>query len=345
MTKSRLIKKMVVGYYPVWVHPDLLPVDKIDFSALTHIAVAFISATKKNLKEYTQIIKQIVKKAYTQNVRVIASVGGGNPKETEAIKTIVSDNNKRKNFVIWLTDYIVKNNIDGLDIDWEFPMSEDDSKNYVKLIKELKKVLNEKGKNKYDEPYYLSIACSPVEYFGKWFDIKNMQKYLDYLHIMTYDYYAFYSDMAGHNSPLYYGFNGKSQDFIEWTMKYWEKEKGAPKEKLLLGLPFYGRKFNSVKDIFDKNIPSNKENAILYKDIIKINNNGWKEIFDKKRCVPYKINKKEKTIIVYDNELSIEKKCDYVIKNNYGGVIIWALGQDRINGKQELLAVVKQKLK
>ncbi len=340
------LKNIVVGYYPVWFYPNILKVDDIDFSALTHIAVAFISTYRKDLNKYSQIIKQIIDKTYLTNVRVIASVGGGNKKETQNIRNIVSDKNNRQQFIKWLSDYVVENNIDGLDIDWEFPESKKDSENYVKLIRELRCILNKKGKNKFNEPYYLSIACPGIDFFGRWFDIKKMYQYLDYLHIMTYDYYGFYSDLAGHNSPLFFGFDGLSKDYIDWSMKYWEKEKGVDKSKLLSGLSFYGRRFDKVKKLYDKNTPSDKENAVSYRDIKKFyNKNGWQEIFDKKRYVPYKINRKKQIIITFDNKLSISKKCDYVIKNNYKGVIIWALGQDKINGKQELLSIVKNKFK
>jgi len=338
--------KIIVGYYPIWAAENLLPCDKIDFTSITHISIAFYLPSKNNFYEIEQCIKKIIKVSLEKNVRILISIGGGNKRETFHLKQIIKNKFNRSNFIKKIMDFICKNLIDGIDIDWEYPESKIDSIKYIRFVKEFRIALDKIGKNKFGENYYLSIACPPIEHYGKWFDIKNMQKYIDKFHIMTYDYYTNYSLIAGHNSPLFYGNNGKSKDYFEWTIKYWLINKKMEKSKLLAGLPFYGRKFSNVKFPYDKNTPSKNENAIIFRDIIlNYSNKEWVYFWDIKRQVPYKYNKLKKSIIFYDDEMSINKKCEYVIKNNLSGVIIWALGQDRINNKQQLLEVIKRKLK
>lgn len=63
------------------------------------------------------------------------------------------------------------------------------------------------------------------------------------------------------------------------------------------------------------------------------NKNGWKKYFDKKAMVPYLYNKELKSMLTYEDEASLKERCDFVIKNSYGGMVIWELsGDDKSEG-------------
>lgn len=73
-----------------------------------------------------------------------------------------------------------------------------------------------------------------------------MYKYLDFVHIMCYDYHGKWDRKTGHNAPLYARPEEKGQDLflnVEYTLNYLIK-KGAKPEKTVLGVPLYGRSFS-----------------------------------------------------------------------------------------------------
>ena len=73
-----------------------------------------------------------------------------------------------------------------------------------------------------------------------------MYKYLDFVHIMCYDYHGKWDRKTGHNAPLYARPEEKGQDLflnVEYTLNYLFK-KGAKPEKTVLGVPLYGRSFS-----------------------------------------------------------------------------------------------------
>ena len=78
------------------------------------------------------------------------------------------------------------------------------------------------------------------------YDIPRMYKYLDYIHVMCYDYHGKWDRKTGHNAPLYPRPNEKGQDVllnVDNTLEYLMK-KGALPEKTVLGVPLYGRAFS-----------------------------------------------------------------------------------------------------
>ena len=78
------------------------------------------------------------------------------------------------------------------------------------------------------------------------YDVPNMYKYLDFVHVMCYDYHGKWDQLTGHNAPLYSRPNEKGQDLflnVAYTLEYLMK-KGARPEKTVLGVPLYGRAFS-----------------------------------------------------------------------------------------------------
>lgn len=83
------------------------------------------------------------------------------------------------------------------------------------------------------------------------YDIENLNRYLDFFHLMCYDYHGTWDRITGANAPL------RSPDFsdkltVEQTVNI-ILQKGAPPDKVVLGVPFYGRTF-VLKDSNNVNI-------------------------------------------------------------------------------------------
>jgi chitinase len=83
--------------------------------------------------------------------------------------------------------------------------------------------------------------------------------------------------------------------------------------------------YGSWSSIADPNAPSSANKGT-----------GWQRNWDASTKTPWFCNDKTKIFIGYDDPQGLAGKVNYVRKNNYGGVMIWALNQD--NG--ELLSTV-----
>lgn len=70
------------------------------------------------------------------------------------------------------------------------------------------------------------------------YDVKRLSQYLDSMHIMCYDYYGSWDKKVGLNAPI----NNQNELNVDFSIKYFLKL-GAPAEKLIMGVPFYGRTF------------------------------------------------------------------------------------------------------
>ena len=98
------------------------------------------------------------------------------------------------------------------------------------------------------------------------------------------------------------------------AMEHWVKQ-GVPKSKLVLGLPFYGR--------------NGKKEAMTYDEILR----RFKPSPDSDLAGGYHFN----------GPATIRKKTAYAIREGYGGVMIWELGQDA-KGKDSLLHAIGQEV-
>ena len=117
---------------------------------------------------------------------------------------------------------------------------------------------------------------------------------------------------------------------------------GIPPEKILLGLPFYGREFNTTK-LYGS---STGGGGIVYREIMnKINEGGWNYQWDDVSMAPYLTNDEKTKIIFYDTPESITLKCNYALQQKLRGVMIWALGGDYVNGEQPLLKAIGNTIK
>lgn len=158
---------------------------------------------------------------------VLLSVGGwgaGNFSEMAA------DETHRKNFCQNCLNAVKKYNLDGIDLDWEYPTSSSagisaspgDTKNFTLLVKDLRTAL---GSGK-----LLTMASSSS---ARYVDFKDCVDYLNFVNIMTYDM----GKPPCHNAGLYK--SSMTRRSCDESVALHIKA-GIPPEKLALGIPFYG---------------------------------------------------------------------------------------------------------
>lgn len=215
-----------------------------------------------------------------------------------------------------------------------------DKENFVLLIKDLKEAFR---------PHKLlltaAIGAAPST-IDVAYDIPMMYKYLDYVHIMCYDYHGKWDKKTGHNAPLKAGPNDSPADAtlnVKYTLDYLIK-KGAKPEKTVLGVPLYGRSF-MLNNPHDSRVgaksrdtsfpgPYTREDGFLgYNEIceeLQEQNKPWITNWDDDSGVPYMV--KDLKWISYDDERSIQEKSRLAMTNGLAGVMTWSIDTDDFSG-------------
>lgn len=333
----------MVGYYAGWSSYSGYKVSNIDASKLTHINYAFANISDdgeivvgdtaidhENFKDLQQLKKQ------HPQLKTMISVGGWT--WSKNFSNVAASENARTKFAESVRRFILENGFDGVDLDWEYPVSgghpdnvnrPEDKRNYTLLLKKIRETLNEQEK-KDGKEYLLTIAAGASGSHAANMELSELHQYVNYIQLMTYDINGEWDELTGLNAPLYkdsnsaFSWQWSVQDGIETYM-----ESGVPADKLVMGLPFYGRVFHEA----------NANNNGLYQDFnggtslsygkLKadyIEKNGFERYWIEETQVPVLYN--GNTFISYDDEESIAKKTDFLKKNGLGGAMMWELSQD-----------------
>ena len=198
----------IVAYATEGIVESLIPYDK-----LTHINYAFLTPQEDgtfNPLMTAGKLTQIVKTGHAKNVKVLISVGGwGWDKQFEAL---AADPKSRTAFVQNLKAFVDQFQLDGADIDWEYPDAGQSSENFLALIQELRTAMPDKllttAVVSYGDDHGLGIHPDSFALF-------------DFVNVMTYD---------GHD-------HGTMEQY-EKGLAYWS-ERGVPQDKIVMGMPFY----------------------------------------------------------------------------------------------------------
>ena len=327
-------KKYVIAYCR---DAALERITKEDALKLTHINLAFGKINEKGevytkLKNFPLIDKI---KSFNPDIKVLISLGGwGNGGFSEA----ASSKESREFFNNSAITLMKKYNLDGLDIDWEYPCSSvsgiksspKDKENFTLLLKDLREALN-KEEEKDNKHYLLTIAAGADQFFLDGTNMGEAQKYLDYVMLMTYDLRGGFQILSGHHTNLYTSTGDLFRVSADSSVKSFIKA-GVPAEKLLMGCAFYSRMWKDVPNINNGYLqmsPSSGSTCYDYTDLVEnyINKNGYKRYWDDEAKAPYLFN--GTNFISYDDEESITCKANYVKEHNLKGLMFWHYDSDK----------------
>ena len=275
-----------------------------------------------------------VLKLRKEGIRVLLCIGGYSEKGKE-FSDIANSKELREKFAASIVEVIEKYHFDGVDIDWEYPgynTGRDvsvDRPNYTLLMEEIRKQVKAKNSD-----YIVSAAIPGGKYGFSRYELNKLNNILDYVHLMTYDLQS--SDKTTHHTALYdgtYSPHGSVKQTVDTFIA-----QGVSKEKLIVGIAFYGRMYTlsgEVNNILGNSNVVTGGKTITFTDIY--NNylsKAYKSdstvvrYFDETSKAPYIYDSKNKIFITYDDSESIKEKCKYVIENDLGGVMFWDYGED-----------------
>ena len=206
----------VVGYQPSWSGD----VNKLKYDQLTHIMYSFILPTDGGgltAVDNAGKLQSLVSLAHAKDVKVGIAVGGwqGVSPADAVWGRVLGNDSSRATFINNLINFMNQYDLDGIDIDWEYPREGNEPELYEIFMRELSAKLRPQGK-------FLTAAVVVAGWTAD--GVKSsVFEYVDFLNIMAYDGPS-HSSMAEFKSGL----------------DYW-LGRGLPKEKAVIGVPFYSR--------------------------------------------------------------------------------------------------------
>ncbi|MBK7172357.1 MAG: T9SS type A sorting domain-containing protein [Bacteroidales bacterium] len=191
-------------------------------------------------------------------------------------------------------------------------------------------------------PGCIVSMASPAVDWDEMLDIQNLSEHLDYLMIMGYDYYWNGSNQAGPVSGMY-AMTSSYPYSVSRTLS-WYLSKGATVDKILLGLPYYGRDW-PVNSIMPPANSTGTSTAITYRmfrnNYLTYSNENLR--FEKNSQSPYYLyNVNGWHHCFMDNVSSLGAKYELVRRSGIAGIGIWALGYD--DGYEDLWNLIRDKL-
>lgn len=280
----------VVGYMPTWVNFNS-QVEAIDWSKYTHVNISFGNPKASGAIDEGLSITQLqtlVTKVHASEGKILISIGGANA--PDYTNYLTSEN--RADFVQQWVDYVEFYKLDGVDVDLE---GGDVPEFYTEFVQDLSAALKPKGK--------LVTAA-----LGTWFSNRISDEALaefDWVNIMAYDETGSWNP----NNPGQHS----SMEKAEKDLQFW-KNRGLTKDKVVLGVPFYGYDFD------------NNGVGKTYRDIVAANDGA--ENFD------------QVGELYYNGQPTIRKKTELAIEEA-AGVMIWEITQDvDTNDSRSLLTAI-----
>lgn len=334
----------IIGYAAGYEDYDF---SKIDATKLTHINFAFANIVDGKAAfeldtDAAKIATLISLKKHNPDLKVLYSVGGW--VWSDQFSTMAAFEASRKKFAESCVELLIKHGFDGVDLDWEYPgqRAEDnifrpsDKDNFTLLLKDIREALDEEGK-KNNTHYLLTIATGADQTYINQTDLGEAHKYLDFINIMCYDYFQGWMHQTGHHANLYPSEKDKYKvnSGVEAVDRHIKA--GVPVDKLVLGIPFYGRQWKKVVAAKDGLYEPAKEGGMIvaYWDILeKIKTGNYKIMYDESAKASYAWNATDSIFISYDTPKDIKLKTAYIKKKGLGGAMFWEYSLDK---DQELL--------
>ena len=306
--RAKAFEHHVVGFYPAYKH-DVLPISEIRWDMLTRVVYSFGIPRADGTVDFGRLseVDALVAAAHANGVEAYVSTGGGSGSENFIV--LAQNADRRRTFVETVTSYIDRHCLDGIDVDWEHWTKDasnqpvpSESAGMVALLQELRASLGGLG---------ISIDVYAGDWNGRHYP--EVHSLVDQVQVMAYDFSGPWSDPGPHSS--FEQAIGSSTNPPSTGLAYWTAYRGWPKEKILLGVPFYGRDFDDRGGV-----------GVAYRDILR----RYPDAADRDRVAN----------IYYNGPQTIADKAEFVVENRYPGIMIWEISHDTRDPATSLLHAI-----
>ena len=313
---------ILTGFLPVY---KTLPQD-YDLNKLTHLIYfslipsgdgSFSWTSGRDSLAMYNTFQDLKAKRGGGPTKIILSIGGTDAVGSGGYNTIAADPATTQLFVNRVKDILDLWGADGVDIDWEkWLRTKEDSDNHENFLKALSETLKPAG-------YTIFTDVPASNWNGQWFNPKASE-YVDYIQPMAYTFSGSWSSTTEHHSSL-----AQSKG----ALSYWVG-RGIPKEKLVLGVPFYGVSFGGASAPGQSFTGVSSLGATPdFKDLkVAISSGDYTHSAEGDPKGPYIYSTTKNEIIFYNDSSTLAQKGKMVVEEEYAGAMVWELGQDDNEG-------------
>ena len=331
----------------------LVDSESIDADKITHINYAFVDVKdsiawlRRAATDTVNFRKLNSLKSKNADLKLLISIGGWS--WSENFSDAVLTQSSREKFALSAVEIVRQHHLDGIDIDWEYPgmpgednvFRPEDKQNFTLMFKTIREKLDvltkETGKS-----YLLTTAVGGFQECINHMEMDQAAQYLDYVNIMTYDFYT-EGDSAGHHTNLFSSESTHELSADRAVREYIQA--GVPANKLVIGIAFYGRSW--IMQSADNNGLNRPVKEVLQGagySVIKdslADKKGLIRHWDDKAKAPYLFNSQTNQLVSYDDEESVRHKCNYVKDKGLAGVMFWEYSSDP---KEYLLGAIHKNM-
>lgn len=348
---------VIMAYYVAErnYQPELLPVEK-----LTHIIYSFTNVIDGEMQFRNPEIAGpklralVAQKERNPNLKVMIACGGwGADGFSDMALTVAS----RTEFIKSAIDFIEEYQLDGMDMDWEYPgisgagtmAREEDKENFTALMRGLRQALDQ-----LERPQTLTFASAGWKRYYNHIELQEVMKYVDYMNVMTYDQVSGVSMYTGHHTPLgdvragqiegtpmhqYLKERYDSGHTLDPHPRSAQKivgfliEQGVNPGQIVIGAAFYGRVWKGVPPANNGLYQLSGGISIGWYAYHQIrekleSDTAYVRYWDEQAQAAYMYNATDSLMLSYDDTVSVALKARYAMEKGLGGIMFWELGND-----------------
>jgi chitinase len=347
--------RVIIAY--VFSQERVLDPGEIAVEKLTHINYAFadikggkvvegFSHDAENFKVLAGLRKR------HSHLRILVSVGGWT--WSGAFSDMALTPKSRAPFVASAVDFVRRHDLDGFDVDWEYPglpgngntHRPEDKANFTALMTELRAALDSEGKRT-SRRYLLTFAAGAFSDFLASTEMDKVQATVDFVNLMTYDFRESSGDpVAGHHANLYPNPSDTKKLSADRAVREFLAA-GVPAAKLVLGVPFYGRAWGGVEaknnGLYQRGKALTEPLDTKYPSLAGlVGKDGWTREWDEVAQAPFLWNAGKRIFVSYEDPESLRRKCRYVREGGLAGVMFW---EYTVDGTGHLLGTLFTELR
>ncbi|HTA88738.1 MAG TPA: glycoside hydrolase family 18 protein [Polyangiaceae bacterium] len=319
---------VILGYSAAWADGSYPP-RSYDYGSLTHIARSFLAPHADGRITWSNDFwnAELEQQAHAHGVKLLASLGGAADDANQWLG-MARDSAAEQRFFSELEAQITLHHYDGVDIDWEPSAQNDaDQRTYTEFMRELRRRF----------PHWLISTALPAgEWTARHISWSELAKSVDFINLMTYVFAGNWSGHSAHNANLYKpsAYVDPNGLDIDSALEALTTRHGVPRDKIVLGLAFYGTQYSTDK--IGQNFPPKSRfrgEELLYSEVARLAAAPeYATRWDEGAHVPYLERIAGGHTVSFDDPRSINQKCVYAVQAGLKGVMIWYVGADIVRG-------------
>ena len=344
-TELKVIGYVTDGETPAAVSPGKLDVINFAFATVDDSGRAVLTSPTASAR----LAELVALRQRQPKLQIVLSIGGwGAGHFSEAVR----DAEARQRFADSAIALLQQHQLDGLDIDWEYPTLGDagishapaDRDNFSLMLELLRQRLDTLGEQDGHGHYLLTIAAAEGR-FAQGLDLPRITAALDWINLMSYDFHGSLTPTTGHHAGLGPTRGAAEGDRYGQAAVEYFLSHGVPAAKLNLGAAFYGRRFGDVKPERNGLLQpfASDGGFISWSQIVRerLGQPGWEQHWDAEAQAPWLWNPQQHAFISYEDPRSLQAKAAYVREQGLGGIMYWDYRQDL---NEQLLDVLDKAL-